>query len=191
MSFPIPATPELINDPDIYAAVYEFVRQYTVPAIPPDNIYRGWQNYFALPPASNEFAIISLISQERRGTTVEDYDAPAPDADGTLGLHELVLCRMQVDCYSDDDNAARQRAQSLETIARSSAGPSFFGQYKIGCNYASNPQAITEIDGSQQYVKRWMVELHLSYTSSIGLTLPGFDNVTVNIENVDVHHPPK
>jgi len=190
MNFPVPSNPALAQDVDIYAAVYEFVRQYAVPLIPPANIYRGWQNYSALPPSSNEYAIISIISNTRRGTTVEEYNAPDPETDGTLSLHELVQCRVQIDCYSDDDNHARQRAQALETIARSTVGPAFFKQHNIGCNHASDVRSMSHVDGSKQYVKRCMTELYLTYWASVGLSLPWFDSVDANIKNVDVYHPP-
>lgn len=191
MSFPLPSNPQLVAPADIYSAVHAFVKAYALPALPDDQIFRGWQNRGYLPSTNNEYAVITIIAHERKGTNVETFAATDANPAGVLTSAELVLCRVQVDCYSDNDDEARRRAQNLETAARSSIGPQFFNQYGMSCNFASNARDLSIVNGSKQFVKRWMVELNLSFTSAFSVDLPWFDAVDINIENVDVHHPPK
>lgn len=192
-NFPMPANPKLTDDTDIYAAVYDFIATYALPALDKQNIIRGWQNTSHLPAECNEYAVMSIISHARRGTTVETFNADniPVDSDGVLTSSELVLCRVQIDCCSDDGDTARRRAQMIEKVARSSVGVQFFRQYGIGCNFAADARDMTFINGANQYVKRWMTEIELSYVSSFSVELPWFDSVNIKrIENVDVHHEP-
>lgn len=182
------------DTPDIYTAVRDFITAYALPNYDAVNIIRGWQNVKYLPSKTNEYAVISIISHIRRGTTVHNYDAKnaAPNEDGTSTLKELVFVRVQVDCCSESDNDARKRAQMLEMVARSSVGTRFFEPYGIGCNWATYPRDLTFINKANQYVKRWEIELELSYTVSLKVGYPWFDSVKFErVENVDEHHEPK
>jgi hypothetical protein len=192
VSFPEPLNPLIENDIDVYGAVYEFVKEYALPSIPPENIFRGWQNRAYLPPQSNEFAVISIISHERRGSNVETFSAETEGEDGRLTSSELIICRVQVDCYSASDASARTRAQMLEKAARGSIAPRFFARFGMGCCYASNARDMSVVNGSKQFVNRWMTEISLSYPSAFSVGLPWFDAAKFDrVENVDVHHPPK
>lgn len=181
------------DSPDIYKAVRDYIVAYALPNYDAVNIFRGWQNASHLPSKTNEYAVISIISHTNHGTPVEKYSADGAQVneDGTTTLSQLVHVNVQVDCCSSDDNSARKRAQMLATVARSRVGTEFFGRYGIGCNYSSMPRDLTFIDGTESYVKRWEIELNLSYTVNITVKFPWFDNVDLNIENVDVHHKPE
>lgn len=193
MSIPY-LNPVVGNTPEIYAAVRDFIVTYALPSYEPKNVIRGWQNVKYLPSKTNEYAVMSIITHLRRGTTVHSYSAKnaAPNEDGTSTLQELVFVSVQVDCCSGNDNDARKRAQLLEMVARSSVGTRFFEPYGIGCNWATYPRDLSFIDRSNQYVKRWETELELSYTVTLKVGYPGFDSVSLKrVENVDEHHEPK
>jgi hypothetical protein len=180
-----------VTEADVFGAVFDFVKTYALPALPPENIFRHGQNRTYLPPDSNEFAAMTVISHERRGWNVEDYDSTAENPEGVLTSSELILCRVQVDFYSDDDNSARLRAQMIETACGSSAAAQFFGQHGMSCNFANNARHMGVVDGSRQFVDRWIVELNVSFVSAFSVELPWFSAANVHIENVDVHHPPR
>lgn len=182
------------NFPNIYAAVRDFIVEYALPHYDAVNVIRGWQNVKHLPSKTNEYAVISIISHQRRGTTVHLYDAKKarPGEDGRTVLKELVFVSVQVDCCSDIDDSARRRAQLLEMVARSSVGTRFFEPYGIGCNFATAPRDLTFINKADQYTKRWEIELSLSYTAGVTVEYPWFDTIDIKrVENVDEHHEPK
>lgn len=182
------------DGPNIYGAVRDFIVAYALPNYDAVNVIRGWQNVKYLPSQTNEYAVISIISHLRRGTTVHYYDAKkaSPGEDGRTILKELVFVNVQVDCCSDIDDNARKRAQILEMVARSHVGTRFFKPYGIGCNYSTYPRDLTFIDKADQYTKRWEIELSLSYTAGVTVEYPWFDTINlVRVENVDAHHEPK
>ena len=83
-----------------------------------------------------------------------------------------------------------QRAQAVETIARSSGGVQFFNQYNISCLYATDIRDLTATMDAEQYVWRFMTELHLSFWSTVEQGLPWFEATTLELKNVDVIFPP-
>ena len=86
---------------------------------------------------------------------------------------------------------ARRRAQSIETVARSSLGPQFFAQYDMGCLYATDARDLSFVGDAEQYVSRWMTTIRLSFVTAVSAELPWFDAVNLKrLENVDVHHKP-
>lgn len=185
MLFPIPQNPPILHsNGDVYEAVYDFVSLFSVMPVSGESIIRAWQNRAHPPSKDKDFFILTAVSHERRGSNVEVYGTDS------LMSYELVLCRMQLDCYSAKPETARARAQSLEHAARSSVGMRFFRQRGIGFAGVSNARDLTGVDDSQQFLPRWVVELVLSYNSVIEYEQPTFDNVIVTLENVDAHHTP-
>lgn len=198
--FPQPGTPANITDADVYTAVFYFIERYGLPAMAaaPETgrIFRGYTNRMVLPP-DNEYAVMTIVGHSRRGTNVETFDAEsaAADEEGNAVLHELVVCDVQIDFYSEANSPtdyARLRAQALETIARSPWGVNFFKEHGMSCLNADNARDLSAVTDSAQYVSRWSVTLHLSFVASISGKLPWFDAVSLGrLENVDVHHSPQ
>lgn len=198
--FPQPTSPANTTAADIYAAVFAFINAYGLPAMPAapttGRIFRGYSNRMVLPP-DNEYAVMTIVGQQRRGTNVETFDASSAAAgeDGDAELSELVLCNVQIDFYSPPDTgteAARLRAQAIETVGRSPWGTKFFKDHGISCLYCEDARDLSAVTDSAQYVSRWSVVLHLGYRAKIAAKLPWFDAVKFErIENVDVHHPPQ
>lgn len=187
--FPIPANPVRVTWPGVIAAVQAFLHKYT--GVPLDQVICGNFNRAAL-PETDELVLYYPIRFERHGTNVETFDAAAvePGQDGALKTSTLVECVFQVDCYSADGITAMQRAQAVETIAKSSSGVQFFMQHDISCLYASDIRDLTGTLDADQYVWRFMTELHLSFWSTVEQGLPWFDAVDVDLKNVDIVCPP-
>lgn len=171
-----------VTDDDIYGAVYDFIVERVKPAIAPGFVIRGWENRYYLPPGTNEFAVMTILYEERRGTNVTKFTPT--DTGGTYTEARLSLVDIQIDFCSDTD-AARQRANMLVTIARSEIGTSFFKKYGFGCLYADEVRGIETVDGSSQYVKRYMTTLRLDYTTAVSAEVGSFDSVNVKLKNVD------
>ncbi len=175
--------------PDITGAVADFLAKYAVPAVPAESILCGNQNNVAL-PETNDYIIFTTTQTVRHGTTAETWAD-----DGTLRLTVTTEVLVQVDCYADSRNGtdatpALLRAQAIETVARSYLGPAFFAPYGISCLFADEPRDTTvSSDDSGGYLRRWTTTLHLSCPMGVEVTEDYFDAVTVNVENVEVHHP--
>lgn len=190
-TFPQPTNPVYVAWPDVIAAVQAFLFKYAVPSVELDHVICGNFNRASL-PNTDEIILYDPIRFERHGTNVETFDASevAPGQDGALETSTLVECVIQVDCYSASWLYAMQRAQAVETIARSSSAVQFFKQHGISCLYASDVRDLTSTMDADQYVWRFMTELHLSFWTQVSQGLPWFEAVDVDLKNVDVVCPP-
>ncbi len=188
-TFPLPTNPVRVTWPDVIAAVQAFLNKYT--GVQLDHVICGNYNRAAL-PNTDEIVLYYPLRYERHGTNIETFDAAAvkPGQDGSLKNSTLVEVVFQVDCYSANGVNAMQRAQAVETIARSSGGVQFFNQYNISCLYATDIRDLTATMDAEQYVWRFMTELHLSFWSVVEQSLPWFEAVGVELKNVDIVCPP-
>jgi len=190
-NFPAPENPNYTTWPAVISAVQAFLYKYAVPAVTKDQIICGNFNRAALPD-TDELILYYPIRFERHGTNIETFDAAAvqPGQDGALTTQTLIEFVMQVDCYSHDAMTAMQRAQAIETIARSYSAVQFFNARNISCLYASDVRDLTGPLDAEQYVWRFMTELHLSFWAQISQGLPWFEATTLELKNVDVVFPP-
>ena len=190
-NFPTPENPNYTTWPSVISAVQAFLFKYAVPAVPLAQIICGNFNRAALPD-TDELILYYPIRFERHGTNIETFDAAAvqPGQDGALTTSTLIEFVMQVDCYSHDALTAMQRAQAVETIARSYSGVQFFNKHNISCLYASDVRDLTGVLDAEQYVWRFMTELHLSFWAQISQGLPWFEATSLELKNVDVVFPP-
>ena len=188
-TFPLPTNPVRVTWPDVIAAVQAFLNKYT--GVQLDHVICGNYNRAAL-PNTDEIILYYPLRYERHGTNIETFDAAAvaQGQDGSLKNSTLVEVVFQVDCYSANGVNAMQRAQAVETIARSSGGVQFFNQYNISCLYATDIRDLTATMDAEQYVWRFMTELHLSFWSTVDQSLPWFEAVDVELKNVDIVCPP-
>lgn len=181
--------------PDVYRAVYDFVQIFSFTGtvtIAADNIYRGWENRSALPATSNEYAVITITDAIRRGTTTEMMPGTgvADDQPELYQLRTYYELTAQIDVCSDTD-AARQRAYSLENAFRSLVGVDFFRKYGITAQWCNSVREMVFTDESSQFVKRYMLELHLAYWAGIDVGSAWFIDVAIErVEDVDAHHKP-
>ena len=180
------SSPQPLPTPNVYEAVYDFIMMYALPLLNPDNIVIGWENRFTLPPDTNDYAVMTLIANTRRGTNVTEYD---PQAE-TLKKLKLSIVDVQIDLCSDSESNAFNRANALATVASDEIGTSFFEQYGISCLNADDPKGLETVSSSNQFIYRYMLTLHLSYWSGVIVSVPYANTIKFNIENVDVHHPP-
>lgn len=185
---------------DVLGAVNDFILTYVKNAdigpLAQPQIVRGWQNVVAaLPKDSQEYAVLTLLATQRHGTNVHKY----VHADGDTGLVETVS-RMaehmvQVDFCSaypqQTEEAARIRAEILETLSRDRAAIDFFASYGFSACFAEDVRPLPFQNESEQWVARYAVTMHLSGWTNVPLDLDSFEDVTLYLENVDVHHPVK
>lgn len=172
---------------DILGVVYDFLSQTLKPA--PVNIVRGWQNRAALPNASS-FVVLMLIAAPRRGTNVHTW---ADTADADTGITETVSMlseySVQVDFCGLDAATVMVQASQLVMLARDAVGVNFFNAQGLSCLYADDPVSLPYSNELDQWVTRYSVTLHLSGWVRGDIQQDSFSDVTLNIENVDVHHP--
>ena len=176
--------------------ILTYVKNNDVGLLSQPQIIRGWQNVVsALPKDSQEYAVLTLLATIRHGTNVHRYT----HADGDTGLVETVS-RMaehivQVDFCSafpqQTEEAARIRAEILETVSRDHVATDFFASYGFSACYAEDVRPLPFQNESEQWVARYVVTMHLSGWTDTPVDLDSFEDVTLYLENVDVHHPVK
>ena len=189
-------TNETVN---IREAIYDFIRTFAAPELPISDGHIIWanQNDIALPNDGNDIIIYQLLLNERVGTGVEEYDY-RKDGKDIVRLTETVRSQIQIDCYAEnsgnqtDGMEAMLRAQSLETVARSSQGVLFLKRLGIDLLYADGVKDLGTVNESGKYQPRWMLTLHIAYQSVIEISQAYFDRVhPVGIHEVDSEYPPK
>lgn len=181
---------------DVRKAIYNFLKQYIQPAIDSKTIIWGNQNNISLPAGTNDYCIFYIQNVVRHGTNTSTYD---PDEE-QITLKECSEILVRVDCYADTSNGtsgidAQIRAHNLEILTRSAIACRFFKQYNIVPLYADTPQDTTIISDSNNYLKRWTVNLHLNFTNSITVSQEGFtdlkpilpNSIAANAEDVGLH----
>lgn len=168
-------------------ALIAFCYQYASPKIIDENhVLDGFGKNRSLPPDSNDYCIVTPIVQTRSGTTVEEWDK----VEDVQVLKEYVELDVQIDCYSTNNFDAMDRAQTYETIARSSAGVAFFNQFDMDCLYADGLRNLSSIIDDPCYVSRWTLTLHLGYWKQVRLGQDFFTSAQVNVDVVDVRFKP-
>lgn len=179
-----------LPEPNLYEACRAFTLACALPALEPDCVIQGWQNRVALPAGTNDYAVISLVGDAQRGTTIEEFrvDEGNPDKPGFVELRGLLEVRAQIDFCGEDD-LARQRARRLAVAARSSYGADFFKQRGLSCLYAEESEERVHVDEAKQFVRRYSVILRLSVWSGLRLEMPYFTRVRLErLEDVPTHH---
>lgn len=176
-------TRDLTQD-DLLNALISFCNTYATPRLPDDiHVVSGFSNRITMPNDDNDACVVTPITQRRTGTTIERWFEGAD----TLELAEYVEIDVQVDCYSTNIFDARQRASTYETVTRSSVGVNFFNRFGLDCLYADDPQNLTAVIDSAQYVSRWSVVLHLGFWKRVEVAQEFFNALDVRVKNVDVH----
>ena len=178
--------------PSVREAVYSFLETYLAPPVAPDHIIWGNQNNLTLPEDGDDFVIFYLMSNVRHGSGFEHWDKVGADEQT---VSETLEGLVQIDCYCSGDNPsdaenARLRAQTIETLARSTVAPSFFRKKGMGCLYSEDAKDTTTVGEGDLYQHRWTVTLHISYPSRVVISQDFFIAVDVNLHPVDVEYKP-
>ncbi len=184
--------PYSLHSPDTAAAVYDFIRAFALPELPPERIIQGKENRHALPAGSYDYVIYSLAEEIRHGTNVTRFTPdPDPGQDGVLSKSKLVEDVFHIDFYGES-KAAADRAAALELAARDFLGVNFFKPYDISVLYADPIEDNSFVNADKQYVRRLRLKLHLARTVTLSARAQYFDRAVMErVENVDVHHPPR
>ena len=188
----LPEHPQPLADPDVYGTVKAFVSAYAVPLLQPEDVFNGWDEHPG-PASAREYAVCRVIRHRRQGAKREEVHAQGhdPEDPGRLTVNNLTCCSMQVEFCAPGDEA-RRRALALETMACSWVGSRFFEQRGISSLHADEIEEKTFEGDAEKLVRRYVVTLHLTYWTGVGLEWPWFDAVTgERVENVDAHHPPQ
>lgn len=146
----------------------------------------GFANDLTLPADGNDCCVVTPIAQRRSGTNIERY----PEGEEVQELLEHVELDVQIDCYSNNEFDALDRAATYETIGRSAIGVKFFERFNIGLLYTDSSQNLSSVLDSDRYVSRWTLTLHLSYWKTVKLGQDFFKTITIDVANVDVKFKP-
>lgn len=185
-----PTKADLLSDEAVYKAVKDFELLVMQPPLDGTHVQAGNQNNLALPD-NREYVINTIVGHREIGTPVEDYEWNAVSQAMEVVVSRLIEMTVQVDAYSDEVEAARMRAESVATVARTTPACDFFRQYGISSLYADDARNTTVVVDEDQFVQRWTTNLHLSYTHKVRLDTDSFGAVSVGVHNVDVRFPPK
>lgn len=183
---------------DVLGAVNDFillfVKNANVDALTQPQIIRGWQNVVAgLPKDSQEYAVLTLLSTVRHGTNYHKYAFAEGDTGLVNTVSRMAEHMVQVDFCSafpkQTEEAARIRAEILETLTRDLVAVDFFASYGFSACYADDVRPLPFQNESEQWVARYAVTMHLSGWTETPVELESFEDVNLYLENVDVHHP--
>ena len=175
--------PYTVGMPDVYAAVRDFVAAWALPPLDASRIVRGLRDKTAVPPDSGEYAVITILADNRRGTNVSGFTTnPATREDGVLTRSQLVVCDVLAEFYGDAETA-RHRALVIETAARDEFATRFFAPYGIAPLYADATREIAPGEG-------YATTLHVSYWVRLSAGADWFDNANVHLlAEVDTYYP--
>ena len=172
---------------DVLGAVYQFCDRFLAPK--PATIVRGWQNRAALPKSST-LIVLTLLDTIRHGTNVHTWNMTPPSGiDNTLSM--LTEYLVQVDICGLDEETVNAQAAMLLMLGRDAVAVDFFKAFSLQPYFADDIKALPFSNELDQWVVRYTVTLHLGGWTQITVNQDAFSDVHVNIENVDVHHPPK
>lgn len=172
---------------DVLGAVYQFCDQYLAPK--PATIVRGWQNRAAL-PASSSLVILTLLDTIRHGTNARSWNMTPPAGIKTT-VSMLTEYVVQVDICGLDEEIVNAQAALLLMLGRDPLAVEFFKVFNLQPYFADDIKSLPFSNELDQWVVRYSVTLHLGGWTQITVNQDAFSDVHVNIENVDVHHPPQ
>jgi hypothetical protein len=169
---------------NIMEAVYDFV-VFFCPVLQADNVFIGYQNRSMLPDVQ-KYAVITLEDTTRIGTNVGDDMQSSANIYTTKALREYVV---GIDLCSNNQFEAQELAQRLEIIGRDFRSTDFFSEYEVSCNYTEDIKYLPFVDGTEQYVQRYRVTLHLTMWNSMSVPQEYAEKVKLGrVENIDAHH---
>ena len=179
-----------LPEADIYSACRDFVCACALPPLDPAAVFQGWQNRAALPAASEDYALISLISASQHGTAIERFCAPDPALPGRLSIEALLKVAVMLEFCGEGD-APRLRAQRCVLLARSSLGAAFFNERGLSSLYADPVREHCFKAETGQFVRRYATALHLSLWTGAAIDSSWFGLASLaRLENVDSDHQP-
>ena len=176
--------------PDVFAAVRDYVATWALPVLDGTRIFRGWRHNTVLLEDGEDFAVITVLADNRRGTNLSDFASdPTTRDDGVVTRSKLVICDIQVEFYGDAERS-RQRACVLETLVRDEIAVQFFEKHDITPLYADQTREITPDEDMPHVRARYATTLHVSYWLHLSAQVSWFDNVNVHVlTEVDTHYP--
>lgn len=177
--------PKGFSCPDIESAFYDFLVTFFASEVPAENIIRGWENRYSLPPDTNEYIVYSLSDSHRVGTNEETKIAD----DGTFTMTTIFEGRVQIDFCSDSEKS-RAWAAYCDSVVRSDVGVAFFNARGFSTLYADEAISTEYVDGSKQYVKRTVLNVKICYNVVSIFGTEYAIAVVPRIEDVDEHHKP-
>lgn len=186
---------------DLLTAVNRFILRYADPAIDQERLYRGYQNRTTVLSAEDgeDYCVYAISDTKRIGTNVTTFTANA----NTISTKSMREYAIEIDFSSTNETTARQRAEVIETLARSFIAVDFFREHGFGLLFADDIKPLPYVIGTEQYVYRYRLTLHVSGWLSAQAPQEYFDKAEIDpdlhpttgqqsyFENVDVHHPPK
>lgn len=182
-----PTSSELINEEQILKGVKAFIA-LCCSDVQKKNIFLGNQNRISLPSNTNEYVVFTVLGHIEHGTPVTRYETT--DEAVTPYVSQLEEVLIQVDCYSDDAQKARYRAETIKSVSRTVLGTDFFNQYGFTSLYGEPVQNTTLTVDAEQYVQRYTTTIHINYTHKVKLNVDSFNAVNVDVIPVDSKFPP-
>lgn len=158
---------------EIYTGLRNFVMTFCTPPIG-ENVFRGNRNRYSL-PVKNNFAIIWLANNMRRGTNIEDYQ------DFSVDIVSSRKILFQIDFYGDD---GPEQANSFDVMYYSNAGINFLADIGLYQHYIDGIVQTAVVDAGQQYLTVTKISGWLGYT--FGRNIPAQTAIELKINKSEV-----
>lgn len=163
--------------PDVLGGMYDYIAKFS--KIQPDYIFIAAANNAVLPPSSNNFAIINLLSSIDYGTNGRTITTSDNDSD-VLTTTSLKKITVQVDVYGNTIHGAMADMELLRSLWRDPIACDFFETLQISPLTVTAARHFTDPDSSDQFVERFSADFTLSAWQLVNMNIQTFDNVSLN-----------
>lgn len=171
---------------DVLGAVYDYLTSQL--SLAPQNIVRGWQNRASLPNVP-VYAVLTLVDGQRIGSNVLSGDSLTPSVGIDTTTSMFTRFAVQVDFCGLDEQSVMELAAQFCMMGRSASAVRFFESYDLKPLYTDNVRSLPFTDEQNQWCVRYSVTWHLGGWTRLTVNEDAFTAVTIQTENVDVHHP--
>lgn len=136
-------------------------------------VVRGYVNRVSS-PAGPDYVLITPLAMTRLATNRHAWDAEP----GVASVIQPTRRRVQLDCYGA---SAAPWAKTLTTLLRDPIGADFLAPYGIAPLSCEDPQDLTQAEGDEQWLPRFMVQVFLQVNDVTAVGLDFFTDVNLQL----------
>jgi hypothetical protein len=179
----MPATISITED-DVFATLRTFLLGIVAADV---EVVQGQGNRVSQ-PLSDDFIVMTPISQVRLGTNTSRYTDPGSNP-GTRDFMQPTRITVQLDIYGP---ASADYATTITTLFRSEYACDAFKAAGLDIQplYCDDAKQAPFINGENQFEHRWIIDAVIQYNPVTSVPQDFADELNVNIVSVDATYPP-
>ena len=167
--------------------VNAILRAFIIQILPSGVAVTNAQQNLVAEPSADNFVLLTLLSRQRLGTTVTDWDMSAHGNPTTQSNIEAVSISMQLDFHGA---GSTDMAQVFCTLFRSDYTYQFMAASGLYPDYCTDGMQMPFVNDQDQYENRWVVNAVFDANIIVPTTQQFADAVTVGLIEIDTVYPP-